>query len=105
METPMHTRCSMRSLAMAVVLGTTVTSFARAQGGAPARVASPDGRTVVTVQVRDGKLFYDVQRDGHALVQPSRLGIAFQGAPALSEGLRVESGADSSADEWWTQPW
>ena len=101
----MNTPRSMRSLAMAVVLGTTVTSFARAQGGAPARVASPDGRTVVTVQVRDGKLFYDVQRDGHALVQPSRLGIAFQGAPALSEGLRVESSADSSADEWWTQPW
>src|SRR4051812_6352745 len=85
-----------------------VLSLLRAPDGhaqSPARVRSPDGRNVVSVAVRDGKLYYEVQRDGRPLLLPSRLGIAFQGAPPLGEGLRIESTADSSADETWTQPW
>jgi hypothetical protein len=40
-----------------------VSSNARAQD--PARVASPDGRTVATA-IRDGRLTYAVERDGRA---------------------------------------
>src|SRR2546426_3530402 len=42
------------------------------------RVASPDGRNRVTVEVRDGVLAYSLDRDGRAVLLPSRLGFAFQ---------------------------
>jgi alpha-glucosidase len=78
-------------------------SIARAQ--APAHVASPDGRIVVNIQVREGRLYYDILRDARPLLLASRLGIAFQGAPPLADRLRIESTTDSTADETWTQPW
>ena len=72
---------------------------------AQVRVASPDGRTVVTVETRDGRLFYRVDRDGRALLLPSALGFEFRGAAPLREGLRITDTARSTHDETWTQPW
>src|SRR6266513_6495953 len=69
------------------------------------RVASPDGRNRVTVEIRDGALLYSVDRDGRAVFLPSRLGIAFQGAPPLRDGLRIAGTTRASHDETWTQPW
>jgi alpha-glucosidase len=69
------------------------------------RVASPDGRTEVTVAVREGLLQYSVRRDGRALLLPSRLGFAFRGADSLHRDLRVTGSARSTRDETWTQPW
>jgi alpha-glucosidase len=68
-------------------------------------VSSPDGRTVVTVETRDGGLYYQVDRDGRALLSPSRLGFEFRGAASLWDGLRVTESARDSVDETWTQPW
>ena len=70
-----------------------------------ARIASPDGRNRVTVEIRDGALLYSVDRDGRAVFLPSRLGIAFQGAPPLRDSLRMVETVRDSADETWTQPW
>src|SRR6185312_5886234 len=70
-----------------------------------ARVTSPDGRNAVTVEVRDGALTYSVDRDGRAVLLPSRLGFAFQGAPPLRDSLRMVDTSRSTADETWTQPW
>ena len=56
---------------------------------AQARVASPDGRNRVTVEVREGKLYYSMARDGHALVLPSLLGFELKGAPPLRDALRI----------------
>src|SRR6266850_1687462 len=70
-----------------------------------ARVTSPDGRNAVTVEVRDGALTYSLDRDGRALLLPSRLGFAFQGAPPLRDSLRMVDTSRSTADETWTQPW
>src|SRR5882672_5017483 len=70
-----------------------------------AHVTSPDGRNAVTVEVRDGALTYSVDRDGRALLLPSRLGFAFQGAPPLRDSLRMVDTSRSTADETWTQPW
>jgi alpha-glucosidase len=72
---------------------------------AQVRVASPDGRNVVTVAVRDGRLTYSLARDGRALILPSLLGFAFQGAPPLRDSLRITDSTRDSHDEWWTQPW
>ena len=69
------------------------------------RTASPDGRNVVAVEVLNGALTYSLKRDGRDLVLPSRLGIAFRGAPPLRDGLRVVDSARTTVDETWTQPW
>jgi alpha-glucosidase len=69
------------------------------------RVASPDGRNEVTVEVRNGNLFYSVRRDGRAILLPSGLGFEFQGAAPLRDSLRVVGREQRSADQTWTQPW
>ncbi|MEO7239595.1 MAG: glycoside hydrolase family 97 protein [Gemmatimonadales bacterium] len=69
------------------------------------RVASPDGRNQVTVEIVEGRLTYSLARDGRALILPSLLGFEFRGAPPLRDGLRITDTARVSHDEWWTQPW
>ena len=69
------------------------------------RVASPDGRNQVTVEIRDGRLTYSLTRDGRPLILPSLLGFEFRGAPPLRDGLRITDTTRQSHDEWWTQPW
>ena len=68
-------------------------------------VASPDARNRVTVEVREGRLYYSLARDGRALVLPSLLGFEFRGAAPLRDGLRITDTARTAHDEWWTQPW
>src|SRR6266511_3219460 len=88
-----------RFVALATLVATTATAQDRV------RVASPDGRNVATVEIRDGALAYSVDRDGRAVLLPSRLGFAFQGAPPLSDGLRMVDTSRTTVDETWTQPW
>ena len=49
------------------VAALTTLAAASATAQAPLRVASPDGRTAVSVAIRKGRLTYDVSRDGHAV--------------------------------------
>src|SRR5438067_5599038 len=72
---------------------------------AQVRVASPDGRNAVTVEIHDGRLYYSVQRDDHPLLLPSMLGVAFRGSPPLRDSLRIVDSSRSSYDTTWTQPW
>jgi alpha-glucosidase len=69
------------------------------------RVASPDGRNQVTVEVREGRLTYSLSRDGRELIQPSVLGFEFRGAPPLRDSLHITDTTRQSRDEWWIQPW
>ena len=69
------------------------------------RVASPDGRNVVTVSVREGSLWYSVDRAGKPMLVPSRLGFELRGAPPLGDSLTVVDSARTKVDETWTQPW
>ena len=71
----------------------------------PLRVASPDGRNVVTVALRDGGLFYALERDGRAVLLPSRLGFEFRNAPPLRDSLSITGSRRNSVDQTWTQPW
>jgi alpha-glucosidase len=68
-------------------------------------VASPDGKTQVSVEVQNGVLRYAVRRNGANVVTPSRLGFAFKGAPALVDSLRITNSQRASYDSTWTQPW
>ena len=99
---PTWIRCSARLLTL------TVTCALGARAAAAqnrAQVTSPDGRNRVTVEIRDGALTYSVDRDGRAVFLPSRLGFAFQGAPALRDSLRMVDTSHDTVDETWTQPW
>lgn len=69
------------------------------------RVASPNNRNVVTVDVRDGALRYSVSHDAKPVILPSRLGFAFRNAPRLWDSLRIAGETRSSGDETWVQPW
>src|SRR2546428_6872563 len=79
---PTWIRCSARLLTLSV----TCALGARAAAAQNrAEVTSPDGRNRVTVEIRDGALTYNLDRDGRAVFLPSRLGFAFQGAPAARQ--------------------
>jgi alpha-glucosidase len=99
----MRMRRSKINMVFAVSFGALGPSSAAAQS--PLRVASPDGKNAVTVEVREGELRYSVQRQGRPVILPSRLGFEFRGAPALGDSMRVVDTARSTANETWTQPW
>ena len=75
-----------RTLAVALIAVVLCSPPARAQ--LPARVASPDGRTEVTLALSKGRLTYAVTRDGAPLMVPGALGFAFRGAPTLRDSLQ-----------------
>ena len=79
---------------------------ARAQGPAQSvQVASPDGRNTITLAIRDGGLFYAVERSGKKIITPSRLGFAFRGAAAFRDSLAITGSSRSRLDETFTLPW
>lgn len=71
-----------------------------------AEVRSPDGRTVVIVDV-DAKGFpqYTVKRDGAEIMPEARLGMRFRTQPAFEAGFRVAGAVPSTHDATWEQPW
>jgi alpha-glucosidase len=81
----------------------TLTAAAAAQN--QLRVESPNGRNAVTIEIREGGLFYSVNRDDRAILLPSRLGFEFQGVPPIRDGLRLTGSTARTVDTVWTQPW
>ena len=77
----------------------------RAPAQAPLTVASPDGRNIVTLALRDGGLYYNVDHGGRHIILPSRLGFAFRGMPAFRDSLRITGSTRASFDATFTQPW
>ena len=69
------------------------------------RLVSPDGKNVVTVSVREGSLWYSVDREGKPILLPSRLGFDFRGSPPLGDTVHIIDSARTRVDESWTQPW
>src|SRR2546430_2344966 len=96
-------RSTTRLVALSIAAATLVATTAATQDRVG--VASPDGRNQVTVEIRDGGLYYSLNRDTRPLFLPSRLGVAFRGAPPLRDSLRIVDTARSAHDETWTQPW
>src|SRR5688572_11635308 len=92
----------MRMQMMLLVLATTA---APAAAGAQIQVSSPDNRNQVQVAVREGKLYYIVQRDGNSILTPSQLGFVFRGQPPLRDSLAIVDSSRTTFDETWTQPW
>ncbi|WP_026166718.1 glycoside hydrolase family 97 protein [Gracilimonas tropica] len=65
---------------------------------------SPNGLSELTVEVKEGVLFYQFRYNGKEMITPSRLGMIFKDAD-LSEGLTLDYIAKSGVNETWTQPW
>ncbi|MGH7448872.1 MAG: glycoside hydrolase family 97 N-terminal domain-containing protein, partial [Longimicrobiales bacterium] len=80
--------CLRSTRTLAAILASAVFAGSAA-GQERLRAASPDGRNAVVVETRDGGLYYSVQRDGRAVLLPSRLGFEFRGLPPLRDGLHV----------------
>jgi len=101
----MHAR--IRRIIRSVALAVTSVALAdtSVQGQAALSVASPDSRNTVTVQLRDGKLYYSVRRNGRAVLLPSLLGFEFRGTPPLRDNLRITGTTRNAVDLTWTQPW
>lgn len=68
-------------------------------------VASPDKRLKVSFELKSGVPFYQVHRDGKAILNPSRMGFMLKEGPSLDQDLRLIAAKTSSFDESWTQPW
>nr|WP_239805705.1 glycoside hydrolase family 97 protein [Croceicoccus hydrothermalis] len=69
-------------------------------------VSSPDGRTVVTLDVDgDGVAFYRVTRDGKPLIADSDLGFLFTDAEPMRRNFTIQSEGRATHDETWEQPW
>jgi alpha-glucosidase len=97
--------CGIQRAAVATVGIALLATATGAQEPTPVRVASPDGRNVVSVGIREGVLFYRVERDGRLVILPSRLGFEFRDAPPLNDGLTLTGSVRNSVDQTWEQPW
>ena len=92
-----------RSFALVATCATLAATTAIAQD--TITVASPDGRNKVSVEVREGRLYYLLNRDGRPILMPSQLGFEFRGAKPLRDSLRITGQSRSTFDQTWTQPW
>ena len=71
-----------------------------------AEIRSPDGQTVVTVDVdKNGAPRYAVARNGTVVMPAGFLGMRFQSQPAFDDGFRVAGTSTSVHDATWEQPW
>src|SRR6476620_4372632 len=98
----------MQTSRSSITIGLTLIALAlpsAASAQAPLKVASPDGRNEIAIEVRDGGLYYTVDRAGRHVIMPSRLGFEFRGAPPLRDSLRIAGSTRASYDTSWTQPW
>ena len=71
-----------------------------------AEIRSPDGQTVVTVDVdKNGAPRYAVARNGTVVMPAGFLGMRFQSQPAFDDGFRIAGTSTSVHDATWEQPW
>src|SRR5690348_16701566 len=103
--TPRHMNIRVRHRSVVFLAATLSIGAQPITAQAPLTVASPDSRTEVRFEIRDGHAMYSVTRDRRPLILPSLLGFEFRGAPPLRDSLRVTGSSRRSYDSTWTQPW
>jgi alpha-glucosidase len=78
----------------------------QAQAQPLAQVASPNGATVVEIEINgEGRASYRVSHEGKPVIAPSRLGFLLVDAPKIERNLKLTSQSQRSFDETWEQPW
>ena len=67
---------------------------------------SPDGKLALTVGLTaQGTPVYSLDREGAAVIKPSRLGYKLLNGPDLSQGFTLAGSATDTFDETWTPVW
>ena len=69
------------------------------------RVSSPDGKNEVVFGLIEGVPYYRVNRQGTAVILPSKMGFVFLDNAPLNAGLSIVASEQTTFDETWTQPW
>ena len=88
---------------LALLLGASLLPFSAAQAET---IASPDGRTVVTLDAdNEGIPFYQVVRDGSPVIAKSNLGFTFTDANPMRRNFEVVTADKAAVDTRWEQPW
>lgn len=76
------------------------------QGTQTADIASPDGSIkVIAGTDNDGRISYQVTRDGKPIIAPSTLGFLFTDAPSMQRNFKLVGHETRDFDETWQQPW
>lgn len=79
--------------------------FAACRNDKIQRLISPDGKTVLTFSLSDGKPFYTVQKNGKEIIKPSHLGFVLSFGDSLCSNFKVTSVSTNVFDQTWQQPW
>ena len=89
-----------------VALGMVISTGAAAAEALMASVESPGKVLKVSVQVApDGRLSYQVDRNGQPVIAPSRLGFVLASDKPLDAGFAMERHLVTAHDSTWEQPW
>ena len=89
-----------------VALGMVISTGAFAAEDLMATVESPGKVLKVSLQVApDGRLSYQVERNGQPVIAPSRLGFVLASDKPLDAGFAMERHLVTSHDSTWEQPW
>ena len=64
-------------------------------------IASPDGRTVCEVQLKNGQVFYAVSKDKKVVIRESHLGMNLRGDNPLYNGLMLVRTLSRTMDDTW----
>ena len=68
-------------------------------------ISSPNGRLQVIFRINNDVPFYEVKRDGEAVVLESPLGFELQDEPSLAGNFKIVEINEFTLDETWSQPW
>jgi alpha-glucosidase len=68
-------------------------------------LSSPNGKVKISFNLKDGKAYYAVTKDGETILNPSQLGFTLNEKPALEGPFEIKNVTGSSLDETWQQPW
>jgi alpha-glucosidase len=89
-----------------VALGMVISTGAFAAEDLMATVESPSKVLKVSLQVApDGRLSYQVERNGQPVIAPSRLGFVLASDKPLDAGFAMERHLVTAHDSTWEQPW
>ncbi len=91
---------TLRSLFLTLMAGAGLVAAAK-----PLTVASPDNSIALKFDTENGVAKYSVERNGKAILNPSRLGIDIKDGADFSEGFSVARSSRDSHDETWRPVW
>ena len=80
-------------------------AFAGLNVSAQNTVKSPDGRMEARFELKDGVPYYSINRDGKAVVKPSKMGFTLEWRDDLAHAFKIKDVKRSTFDETWQPVW